>query len=126
MLINISVLILYLLSFILHIFKIKIMPNKILKTYTEFYAFYLNEHKNKTCRILHFVGTTLVFITTGIAIYINTWQLWIAIPIIGYSFAWVGHFFFEKNKPAIFKHPFWSLYSDFKMFFELLVGKIRF
>ncbi|NRB65602.1 MAG: DUF962 domain-containing protein [Saprospiraceae bacterium] len=91
-----------------------------------FYAFYLNEHKNKTCRILHFIGTLLVFIALGIALYFNTWQYWLAIPVTGYGFAWVGHFFFEKNKPATFKYPLWSLFSDFKMFFQLLSGKIKF
>jgi hypothetical protein len=97
-----------------------------IKKYSEFYAFYLTEHSNKTSRILHFTGTFLFFL---FLIYINItkqWTIWWILPLIGYGFAWVGHFFFEKNKPATFKYPFWSLISDFKLFFELLIGKQRF
>lgn len=101
------------------------MSDKI-KTYKEFYAFYLQEHQNKMSRILHFVGTFLVFIVLGIGMYYGwTWQF-IFVPITGYFFAWIGHAFFEKNKPATFKYPFWSLISDFKLFFEILVGKQNF
>jgi hypothetical protein len=56
--------------------------------------------------------------------YHNIPKLWMAVPIAGYGFAWVGHFFFEKNKPATFKYPLWSLRSDFKMYFDILSGKI--
>jgi hypothetical protein len=97
-----------------------------IKKYSEFYAFYLTEHSNKTSRILHFIGTFLFFLFLIYIIYSNQWSLWWILPLIGYGFAWVGHFFFEKNKPATFKYPFWSLISDFKLFFELLIGKQRF
>lgn len=101
------------------------MENKI-KTYKEFYQFYLTQHSNKSCRIMHFVGTTLVLFIMFLAVYLNDFFLWFFVPIVGYGFAWVGHFYFEKNKPAAFKYPFWSLISDFKMFFEILIGKISF
>lgn len=94
-----------------------------IKTFREFYVFYLKEHSNKTCRLLHVIGTTLVLALAITAIYHNIPKLWIAVPIAGYGFAWVGHFFFEKNKPATFKYPLWSLASDFKMYFEILGGK---
>jgi hypothetical protein len=94
-----------------------------IKTFQEFYVFYLKEHSNKTCRLLHVIGTTLVLALAITAIYHNIPKLWIAVPIAGYGFAWVGHFFFEKNKPATFKYPLWSLASDFKMYFEILGGK---
>ena len=94
-----------------------------IKTFQEFYVFYLKEHRNKTCRLLHVIGTTLVLALAITAIYHNIPKLWIAVPIAGYGFAWVGHFFFEKNKPATFKYPLWSLASDFKMYFEILGGK---
>ena len=97
-----------------------------IKTYTEFYQFYLTEHKNKTCRILHFIGTFLVFALAFLAVYLSESVLWFFVPVLGYGFAWVGHFFFEKNKPATFSYPLWSLLSDFKMFFDILLGKISF
>jgi len=95
-----------------------------IKTYNEFYIFYLSEHNNKTCRLLHFIGTGLVFVLAFLAVYLGKSFLWIFVPITGYGFAWVGHFYFEKNKPATFKYPLWSLASDFKMFFQILIGKI--
>ena len=97
-----------------------------IKTYDEFYKFYLTEHKNKTSRTLHFIGTFLVFILIGVAIYKNWSWIWFLVPVVGYGFAWIGHAFFEKNKPATFKYPLWSLISDFKLFFEILLGKRSF
>lgn len=95
------------------------MSNRI-KSYTEFYRFYLTEHRNKTSRILHFIGTFLVFGLLFLAILFDWGWEWIFLPVVGYGFAWIGHAFFEKNKPATFKYPFWSLISDFKLFFEIL------
>jgi hypothetical protein len=97
-----------------------------IKKYSEFYAFYLTEHSNKTSRILHFIGTMLFFLLLGYILFTTKFHLFWILPIIGYGFAWVGHFFFEKNKPATFQYPFWSLISDFKLFFELIVGKEKF
>lgn len=97
-----------------------------IKSYNEFYKYYLTEHSNKTSRILHFTGTFLVFILLFLAIIKGWGWQWILIPIVGYGFAWIGHAFFERNKPATFKYPFWSLISDFKLFFEILVGKRSF
>ncbi len=97
-----------------------------IKTYQDFYKFYLTEHSDTTCRILHFIGTSIIFIIAFFALYLNQPKLWISVPIVGYGFAWVGHFFFEKNKPATFKYPLWSLISDFKMFFQILTGNISF
>jgi hypothetical protein len=97
-----------------------------IKTYKEFYQFYLTEHKDKTCRTLHFVGTFLVFVLAFLALYTGRSYLWFLVPLMGYGFAWVGHYFYEKNQPATFKYPLWSLMSDFKMFFELLTGNISF
>lgn len=76
--------------------------------------------------MLHFTGTFLVFVLAFLAVYFGKPSLWWFVPIVGYGFAWVGHFFFEKNKPATFQYPLWSLISDFKMFFELLIGRISF
>ena len=96
------------------------------KSLKEFYPYYLSEHQNIISRRLHFVGTSLII---GLILYFSVfgqWKFWWALPICGYGFAWVGHFFFEKNKPATFQHPFYSLASDFIMFKDILIGKIKF
>ncbi len=94
------------------------------KSFKEFYPFYLSQHSNKTCRLLHVIGTTILLAITITAIYHNKPILLIFVPIAGYGFAWTGHFFFEKNKPATFTYPLWSLASDFKMYFQVLSGTI--
>ncbi|MCA0426624.1 MAG: DUF962 domain-containing protein [Bacteroidetes bacterium] len=96
------------------------------KSFSEFYPFYLSEHKNKTCRILHFIGTTLFFVFLMGAFLFHEPRMLILCPLAGYGFAWVGHFFFEKNKPATFKYPLWSLLGDFRMYFEIIGGKENF
>lgn len=97
-----------------------------IKTYKEFYSFYLSEHKNKTSRQLHFIGTLLAFVLIFLALFFQKSYLWFLIPVMGYGFAWVGHYFFEKNKPATFKYPLWSLLSDFRLFFDILFGRLSF
>lgn len=95
-------------------------------TFREFYPFYLTEHANPTCRRLHFIGSSLVLgvivaaITTG-----NAWWLALA-PLAGYGFAWVGHFAFEKNRPASFKQPLYSFIGDWVMYWDILRGRILF
>jgi hypothetical protein len=99
------------------------------KKYTslkEFYPYYLTEHQNPTSRVLHFIGIGLVLVVLGLAIAMAQYICLSAIPVIGYGFAWVGHFFFEKNKPATFTYPFYSLASDFLLYFDLLRGKEKF
>jgi hypothetical protein len=92
----------------------------------DFYPFYLSEHQNTTCRKLHFVGTGLVFVLLFRFFCDFNYLFLLAIPFTGYGFAWVGHFFFEKNKPATFQYPGYSLASDFILFFDLLKGKEKF
>ena len=92
----------------------------------EFYPYYLSEHQHPTSRILHFVGTGLVLVVLGLAIALENYSWLAGIPVLGYGFAWVGHFFFEKNKPVTFTYPFYSLASDFLLFFDLLRGKEKF
>ncbi len=98
-------------------------PGKRYRTFKEFYPFYLSEHQNPTSRRLHFTGTALVFGIFIAAMLFHSWKLLIIIPFCGYGFAWVGHFFFEKNKPATFQYPLYSLASDFKLFFDIVGGK---
>lgn len=95
-------------------------------SFREFYPYYLGEHANPTCRRLHFVGTSLVIgVVVAAIMRSNPMWLWLA-PVAGYGFAWVGHFFFEKNRPATFKHPLYSLVGDWVMYWDMLRGKIRF
>ncbi|KXK69277.1 membrane protein, partial [Pseudomonas monteilii] len=70
------------------------------RSFAEFYPYYLGEHSNPTCRRLHFVGTSLVIALLAYTIGSGKWLLLLALPVFGYGFAWVGHFFFEKNRPA--------------------------
>ena len=95
-------------------------------SFAEFYPYYLSEHGNSTCRRLHFVGTTLVIGILAYAVGRGSLGLLLAVPIAGYSFAWIGHFFFEKNRPATFQHPFYSLLGDFVMYRDMILGKVPF
>ena len=94
-------------------------------SFKRFYPYYLKEHHNKTCRRLHFIGSSLVLLLIGYAFISSQFVLLWLLPLIGYGFAWVGHFFFEKNRPATFKHPFYSLWGDWVMFKDMLIGKIK-
>ena len=99
--------------------------DKKFRNFAEFYPFYLDEHQNLACRRLHFAGSWgVLFVIAYVAVTGNWWAL-LAIPVIGYGFAWAGHFFFEHNRPATFKHPWYSLLGDWVMFKDILIGKIR-
>lgn len=94
------------------------------RSFAEFYPYYLGEHANPTCRRLHFVGTALVIAVFAYALGSGRWTLLLLLPLVGYGFAWAGHFFFEKNRPATFSHPWYSLAGDFAMFRDILLGRI--
>jgi hypothetical protein len=96
------------------------------KSFATFYPFYLSQHQNKTCRRLHFVGSLLILVLITYACLIQQFKLLFFIPLIGYGFAWVGHFIFERNKPATFTYPLYSLLGDWVMFKDILIGKIKF
>lgn len=99
---------------------------KVYQSLKEFYPFYLSEHRNTTCRVLHFMGTALVLLSfLGFLVSLN-YRFLLAMPLLGYGFAWLGHFFFEKNKPATFQYPAYSLASDFLLFFDLVRGRESF
>ena len=95
------------------------------RTFREFYPFYLSEHRNRTCRRLHFAGSlcALGFLATAV-LDGNAWWL-LAGLLAGYGFAWVGHFGFEHNRPATFRHPFYSFAGDWVMFWQILTRRIR-
>ena len=93
-------------------------------TFKSFYPFYLSQHSNPISRKLHYFGTSLV-IALLVAVVINgQWQGLLLLPVLGYLFAWIGHFFFEKNRPATFTYPLYSLRADFLMLFEALTGRL--
>lgn len=94
------------------------------KSFSDFYPFYLREHSNITCRKLHFIGTAGVIALLLLFFFTGNLMVLAALPVIGYGFAWVGHFGFEKNRPATFKHPFYSLLGDFRMFWDILTGRV--
>lgn len=100
------------------------MAEKQFKSLKEFYPYYLSEHSDYTCRVLHFLGTSGIFILIAATLATQTWWLLAFIPVCGYGFAWAGHAIFEKNKPATFTYPLWSLASDFIMYWDTITGKL--
>ena len=97
-----------------------------IQSFAEFYPYYLQEHSNPTCRRLHYVGSLLVLSIIAYALSTQSWAWLWAVPLAGYGFAWVGHFAFEKNRPATFKYPVWSLISDWVMLKDAITGRIPF
>ncbi len=94
------------------------------QSFKAFYPYYLAEHSDVNCRRLHFIGTGLIVALWVWVFATANWWWLLLTPVLGYGFAWVGHFFFEKNKPATFKHPVYSLMGDWVMFFDMLRGKV--
>jgi len=95
-----------------------------IKDFKTFWPHYLREHRHPTGRRLHLVGTFFVLAVFLIALLEGKLQYFLIMPLCGYFFAWTGHFFFEKNKPATFSYPFFSLLSDFYMFWMFLSGRL--
>ena len=95
-------------------------------SFAEFYPFYLSEHSNRTCRRLHFVGSTLALICLVMLLVTANVTYLLYGLLCGYGFAWVGHFVFEKNKPASFKRPLYSFMGDWVMYKDIWTGKIKF
>lgn len=93
------------------------------ESFSEFYPYYLQEHSTPLCRALHYIGTTLTFVFLAAAVTLD--PLWLAaVPLAGYGFAWVAHFFVEQNRPATFTYPLWSLFGDYHMYFSWLTGRL--
>ncbi len=100
------------------------MAERPITSFRDFWPYYLREHAKPATRALHYAGTTLV---VGIAIYAlvtGSWLLFAVLPMAGYGFAWVAHFAVEKNRPATFTYPLWSLAGDFKMWWMWLTGRL--
>ena len=94
-------------------------------SFKEFYPFYLSEHSKKSTKILHMIGSIAVIYILIYSINNQDWNKLYYLPIIGYGFAWIGHFFFEKNKPATFKYPLYSFIGDWVMLKDILIGKVK-
>ena len=95
-----------------------------IKTYAEFWNFYVKEHSKPTTRLLHFAGTLLGLLLVVWFILTGHWYLFPLFLVVGYAFAWFAHFVVEKNRPATFKYPLWSFISDFKMIWYMLSGRM--
>ncbi|HVT33667.1 MAG TPA: DUF962 domain-containing protein [Rhodanobacteraceae bacterium] len=95
-------------------------------SFRDFYPFYLSQHADRTCRRLHFVGSLFVIGTIVLAIAAAKPRWLLLAPLAGYGFAWTGHFFFEKNRPATFAYPLYSLAGDWVMFRDILCRRIPF
>ncbi len=101
-------------------------PTTKYESFRDFYPFYLSEHSRPACRRLHFFGSALVLACLGAGAALRD-PLWLLYALLcGYGFAWIGHFVFEKNRPASFKQPLYSFVGDWKMFWQMLTGKIPF
>lgn len=95
-----------------------------LNSFDEFWPFYVREHAHSANRTLHFIGSTLGLICLALAVITGSVLVLPVGLILGYGFAWVGHFFIERNKPASFKYPLWSFCADWKMWFLMLTGRM--
>jgi hypothetical protein len=94
-----------------------------LRTFADFYPFYLGEHRNPVCRRLHFIGTTIAAVLLVAAAVMQSWWLLAVALVQGYAFAWVGHYFFEHNRPATFKYPLFSFIGDWRLWWDILTGR---
>tara|TARA_R100001015_G_C4606070_1_gene161130 strand:- start:680 stop:982 length:303 start_codon:yes stop_codon:yes gene_type:complete len=94
-------------------------------SFEEYYKHYLSLHQNKWCRRLHFFGQLVTLTLFWYSILTKNWILLLLVPFVIYPFAWSGHFFFEKNKPAAWSNPYWAKICDWKMFKDVLFGRIK-
>ena len=94
-----------------------------IRTFADFWPFYVRAHSRPMTRLLHAIGSILALGAIAAGIFVSRW-FFLAAPVIGYSFAWYGHFFVEHNKPATFGHPFYSLAADYVMLWKILTGRM--
>jgi len=94
-------------------------------SYSEFWPYYLREHAEPGTRYMHYAGTVIATTILVTALVTQTWWALLAYPVAGYGFAWVSHAFIERNKPATFIHPLWSLISDYRMTALAIVGRLK-
>jgi hypothetical protein len=94
-----------------------------IESFADFWPFYVRQHSRLRTRVLHAIGSVLAVVMLGLALAVNLWLL-LAVPIVGYAFAWYAHFFVEHNRPATFGHPLYSLMADYRMLFLMMAGRM--
>jgi hypothetical protein len=95
------------------------------ESFAEFYPHYLAAHSTRANRRLHFLGTTLAVLLAIAFAASGDWRLLAAVPLAGYGFSWAGHVLFEKNRPAAFRHPIYSLLGDLLMAWQMFTGRVK-
>ncbi len=100
------------------------MAERQYRTFAEFWPFYVREHADPRNRLMHGIGTSLGLALFGVILATGNWRLAVLLPVIGYGFSWYGHFFLQKNRPATFTYPLWSLAADFKMYGLMVTGRM--
>ena len=94
-----------------------------IESFSDFWPYYVRQHSSPGTRVLHAIGSVLALVLLALSFVVSRWLL-VAVPIVGYAFAWYGHFFVEHNKPATFGHPFYSLAADYRMLFLMMAGRM--
>jgi hypothetical protein len=94
-----------------------------IRSFSDFWPYYVRQHSRARTRLLHAIGSVLAVVMLGLGFAVSLWFL-VAVPLIGYAFAWYSHFFVEGNRPATFEHPFYSLAADYRMLFLMMAGKM--
>ena len=100
------------------------MATERLQSFAEFWPYYVREHRRRATRFWHFCGTSLALAVLVFVAASGRWPLLLAAPVCGYAFAWLSHLLVEKNRPATFTYPLWSLWADFKMWLLIATGRM--
>jgi hypothetical protein len=96
-----------------------------IESYAEFWPFYLSQHSHPANRALHLAGTGAGIALLAAGLAIQDWRPIVAAAVAGYGFAWAGHFLVERNRPATFTYPLWSLLSDLRLFGLFVTGRLK-
>jgi hypothetical protein len=94
-------------------------------TFSDFWPYYVRAHSRRHTRLLHAIGSVLAIVLLGTSLAMKSVWILLAVPLVGYTFAWYSHFFIEHNRPATFGHPLWSLAADYRMLFLMMAGKME-